>query len=95
MTPQNERRKMNFLSWIVPALLAAITGLIIEGGASIIDIMRAQANSVVDLRKDFNAMQIQVAHLEDAIDDFNNRPIVVREPAPKIPKLTPIDKSRR
>jgi hypothetical protein len=94
VTPQNERRKTNFLSWVVPALLAVITGLIIEGGASIIDIMRAQANSVVDLRKDFNEMQIQVAHLEDAINDFNNRSIVVREPVPKPIKPVP-DKTGR
>ena len=75
-------------------MLAVITGLIIEGGASIIDIMRAQANSVVDLRKDFNEMQIQVAHLEDAINDLNNRSIMVREPVPKPIKPVP-DKTRR
>ena len=95
MTPQNERRKMNFLSWIVPALLAVITGLIIEGGASIIDIMRAQANNVDSLRRDFGLMQIQVAHLEDAINNYQQQPIIIHDPAPKIPKPTPVDKSRR
>ena len=70
MTPQNERRKMNFISWVVPALLAVITGLIVAGGANIIDIMQAQSQDIAGLRRDFNGWQLslesRVTRLEDS-----------------------------
>ena len=99
MTPQNERRKMNFLSWVVPALLAVITGLIVAGGANIIDIMQTQAQDIAGLRKDFNSWQLslesRVTRLEDAINARNEHPIIIRESAVKSSKPEPREKPRR
>ena len=82
MTPAAERRTKQLTDWLVPALLAGITALLVTGGANIVSIMQAQSSEMQGLRRDFQSMQVQmesrITHLEDYIGkthpaiDFDN-----------------------
>jgi hypothetical protein len=64
MTPANERRKTSILPWLVPALLAIITALMVLGGGNLLQ-------SIRDLRADVNSGALRteqrLTHLEDLV----------------------------
>ena len=78
MTPQNERRKTLLISWLVPALLAVITGLIVEGGNNVINSLQSQSTELAGLRRDFNTWQLtleaRVTRLEEAVNRHDVKP---------------------
>ena len=72
MTPAGERRKLSIQSWLVPALLAVITALLVLGGSNAIDYMRDTKTELLGLRVDMphTALQTEkrLTRLEDLLE---------------------------
>jgi hypothetical protein len=93
MSPQNERRKATLISWLVPALLAVITALLVVGGSSVLDYMRDTRADMQGLRRDVQESALQtekrLTRVEDRLgmkqyaDDANERDIELQITAPQ------------
>ena len=70
-----DQRHKSILDWIVPALLALITALMVLGGTNMLDSMHDTRNEMTNLRKDVQESALQtekrLTRLEDMADTGN------------------------